>query len=109
MQSLSDFFGHHGAAVVGHQGPGQSPFLESLAQTMDQGLGRLIEIPLGMAHQPRAVIEYAQQQGRDPFPCTGQHASRAVVEIKVPQYALQGILWRMRSSGLCGVCRELLT
>ena len=31
------------------------------------------------------------------------------MEIEVPQYALQSILWRMRSSGLCGVRRELLT
>ena len=51
VQSLSDFFGHHGAARCRSSGPGQGPFLECLAESMDQALGGLFEIPLDMARK----------------------------------------------------------
>ena len=38
-------------AVVAHQGARQAPLEKGLAQTVDEALGRLVEVPLGVADQ----------------------------------------------------------
>jgi hypothetical protein len=60
MQALAEFVGLHGRAVVGHERPRQPAFLESLTQTMNQGLGGLIPVPLQMTHQAGAVVDHAE-------------------------------------------------
>lgn len=52
---------------------------------MNQCLGGLGEIPLQMAAQARAVIEGAEQMGRQPLAVGCEHTARAGVKIKVPQ------------------------
>ena len=52
---------------------------------MDQALGGLIEIPLQVAHQTGAVIDDAHDHRRDPLSRSGQHLTRAVVKVQVPQ------------------------
>jgi hypothetical protein len=56
-----------------------------------------------MADQARAIIDHSQQHRRRPGPLAGEYLARTVVEIEMPQNELRGILWRMQSSGICGV------
>jgi len=102
-QSAGGLFGQHGRTVVGHQRAWQTALHKGLAQGMNQTLCALIKIPLQVAHQARAVIDHAQQHGGDPQAFAGEDLARAVMEIKVPQYAVHRILWRMQSPAICGV------
>jgi len=74
----------HGRAIVGHQGAWEGAFLDRLGQTVDEGLGGLVEIPLRRAAQSGAVIEGAEQMGGEPLAGRGEHAPRAGVKVKMP-------------------------
>lgn len=52
---------------------------------MDQALRALVQVPLQVADQARAVVQDAQQEGLLPGARAGEHATRAVVEVQVPQ------------------------
>ncbi len=85
-QSLRHLGGDHGRAVVGHQGARQATLLERLAESVHQVLcGLLPQVPLDVAGEPRAVVEDAEQERRDPHAGGGQHFLRAVVEVEVPE------------------------
>ena len=47
--------------------------------------GGLVQVPLQVTDQARAVVDDAQQQRLDPGPGAGEHAARGVVEVQVPQ------------------------
>ncbi len=85
VQAGTELLGLHGGTVVGHQGPGQSPFLERLTEPMHQGLGGLVPIPLEMADQAGVVVEDAQQQRGCPGTGRGQHRDRPMMEVGVPE------------------------
>ena len=85
VQSLLDFAGHHGRAVVGHQGPGQTPLHERLAEPVNEDLGGLRQVPLQMAAEPRMIVEEAQQDRRLPFAGRRQHPAPAMVEVRMPE------------------------
>jgi len=55
------FFGKHCRTVVGHEGAWQATTLKRLTQPMDQTACGLVEKPLRVTDDARAVIEYAQQ------------------------------------------------
>jgi hypothetical protein len=52
---------------------------------VDQAFGGLLQVPLQVAGEPRAVIEHPQQHRGDPAAFAGDHLARAVVEVEVPQ------------------------
>jgi hypothetical protein len=52
---------------------------------MDEALGGLTEIPLGVAGQARAVVEDREQDRVDPLPLVREYLERAVMEVQVPQ------------------------
>ena len=54
---------------------------------MHQALRRLVEVPLQMADQARAVIHHPEQHGLDPGPRAVEHLARAVMEVQVPERA----------------------
>ena len=56
-QSLGGLGGEHGAAVVGHEGPGQRPLEQRLRQTVAKFLGPFAQVPLQVAAQARPVVE----------------------------------------------------
>jgi hypothetical protein len=85
FQSLSGFKGDHGRAVVAHQGPGQSALLKRLTEAVAQLLGPLGEVPLGMAGQPRMIVEHPQEQRIRPAPSGEQDAHRTVVKVQMPE------------------------
>jgi hypothetical protein len=59
VQAVLELFGHHGCAVVGQQRSRQGTPHQGLAEAMNQSSGRLVEEPLYVADQPRAVVENA--------------------------------------------------
>ena len=66
QQPRGKFLRHHGRAVVGHQGAGQSAFLNGLRETMHEIFGGLGQIPLQVAAEPRVIVQDAQ--GQRPLP-----------------------------------------
>ncbi len=84
-QTVGGFLGQHGRTVVAHQGAWQAALHEGLAQGMDQALGRLVQIPLQMAHQAGSIINDTQDHRRHPLPLTGENFARTVVEVQVPK------------------------
>jgi hypothetical protein len=85
VQSSGELLGLHGTAVIAHQGPGQGAFLQRLRETMHQGLGGLIEVPLQVADQTRVVVDDRQHQRCGPGPGTGEHLARTVMEVQMPE------------------------
>ena len=59
VQAVLELFGHHGGAVVGQQRSRHGAPHQGLTEAMNQSSGRLVEEPLDMADQPRAVVEDA--------------------------------------------------
>ena len=51
----------HGGPVVGEEGAGQPSLEEGLREAVDQALGRLVEIPLGVTDQARAIVQDGEQ------------------------------------------------
>ena len=82
-ESFDDLGRRHRAAVVAHGRARQAALLERLRQAMRDVLGRLGQIPLQMAGQPRAVIEHAEQDRRRPLAAWGEHLARAMMAIPV--------------------------
>ena len=85
VQARHRLVGEHGRAVVGHQRARQPALHEGLGQTMDQALRALVQVPLQVADQARTIVQDAQQEGLLPGARAGKHATRAVVEVQVPQ------------------------
>jgi hypothetical protein len=82
---LVDLLAQHGRAVVGHQRARQAALHERLRQPVHQALRRLVQVPLQVAHEARAIVDDAQQHRLDPGAGAGEHAARGVVEVQVPQ------------------------
>ena len=59
--------------------------LQRLRQPVGEALGVLCEVPLGVAHHARAVVEHAEQVGAVVAAPGIEHAARADVEVGVPQ------------------------
>jgi hypothetical protein len=85
VQARHRLVGEHGRAVVGHQRARQPALHEGLGEAMDQALRGLVQVPLQVADQARAIVQDAQQEGLLPGARAGEHAARAVVEVQVPQ------------------------
>ena len=52
---------------------------------MHEVFGRLREIPLDVAAQPRMVVENAQRDRPQPLAARSEHLERTVVEVEMPQ------------------------
>ena len=87
QQALAHFLGDHGRAVIAQQRPGQTAFLDRLGEPMHQILGRLREVPLQMAAQPRVIVEDPQRQRPLPLATRQEHRKRALMEVQMPQGA----------------------
>ena len=66
---------------------GRPRFRNAWRQPVHQALGGLVEIPLQVADQARAIVEDAEQHRLDPGAGAGEHLARAVVEVQVPERA----------------------
>jgi hypothetical protein len=86
-ESADEFLGHHRRAVVRHHRPWQVALHERLRQAMHEGLGRLVEVPLQVTDQARAVVDEADQHRRRPLAASGEDLAGAMVEVKVKQRA----------------------
>ena len=86
-QAGDEFLAHHRRAVVRHHGPWQVALHERLRQAMHEGLGRLVEVPLQVTDQARAVVDEADQHRRGPQAGSGEDLARAMVEVKMKQRA----------------------
>ena len=64
---------------------GRPRFMNAWRQPVHEALRGLVEVPLQVAHQARAVIDDAQQHRLDPGAGAGEHLARAVMEVEVPQ------------------------
>jgi hypothetical protein len=84
-EPLGGFAGDHGAAVVAEQGAGQATLEKGLAEAVDEAFCGLVEVPLRVAGQARAVIENGQQDGPHPLPAKGENLVRAVMEVEMPE------------------------
>ncbi len=87
QEPFGDFLGHHGRAVVGHEGTRQTPLLDRLGETVHQVLGSLREVPLDVTAQSRVVVEDAQRERAQPLTAGSEHLERSMVEIEMPQGA----------------------
>ena len=105
MQAILELFRKHGCAVVGEEGARQSTPHQCLAEAVHEAPHIVVEVPLDMRCEPRAVVNDAQSQWLGPA-AGGEHVARAKMVIKMPKYAVHCILWRMRSPELCGVGEE---
>ena len=63
LEAFDGLGGEHGGAVVGEQRARQAALLERLREAVDEGLGGLVEVPLQVAAEPRAVVEDAEELG----------------------------------------------
>lgn len=52
---------------------------------MHQALGGLVEVPLQITDQARAIIDDAEQQRLDPDAGTGEYLARGMIEIQMPK------------------------
>ena len=73
VKSCGELTADHRRAVVGHQRARQAHLLQRLAQAMDELLGTLVRVPLGVREEARAVVDEADQQGFDVGAAAGQH------------------------------------
>ena len=67
FKALNRLAGHHGRAVVRHQGSGKTPLHDRLTEAMHQMFSGLIQIPLKMADQAGTVIQDPEEDGLRPF------------------------------------------
>ena len=84
-QPLDELVGHHGCAVIGHDGPRQPSLHDRLRDAVHQRGSGLVEEPLQVADQPRMVVHNAEQQRLVPLPIGGEHLARTMVEVQVPE------------------------
>jgi hypothetical protein len=63
-QPLGGLLGEHRGPVVGQKRPRQAAFEEGLGQPVDEASGGLVEGPLGVADQPRAIVEHGEKNPR---------------------------------------------
>ena len=85
LEAFDGLGGEHGGAVVGEQRARQSAFLEGLGQAVHERLGGFVEIPLQVAAEAGAVVENAEQLRGLPLSRGGEHGTRALVEVQVPE------------------------
>ncbi len=85
LEALDRFGGKHGRAVVGEKGAWQRTFLKGLRQAVHEGLGGLVEIPLEMATEARAIVENAEQLRCLPLSRRSEYGTRALVKVQVPK------------------------
>ena len=85
LEAFDGFGGEHGGAVVGQKGARQATLLKGLRQAVDEGLGGLVEVPLQVAAESRAVVENAEELRLLPLPIGGQDRARALVKVQVPE------------------------
>src|SRR6267142_7131517 len=90
MKPGGELPGDHRRASIGHQRTREPHLLQRLAQAVDQLFGALVGVPLGMAQEPRAVIDEADQERLDVRAAPGQDLARAVMEVQMHQ--LQHVL-----------------
>lgn len=95
-----DLGGGHGAASVGHEPGWQPALLEGLAETVREGLGFLVEVPLDVAAKPRVIVHHAEAHRIFPAAVAEQHrCPLAGVVVGVPE--LVGVL-RLVAAHLTG-------
>src|SRR5436309_1474018 len=86
-EPLCGLGGDHGAAVVAEQRARQAALEQGLAEAVDEAVRRLVQVPLDMADQARAVVEDRQQDRPHPLPSSGEGFVRAVVKVEMPESA----------------------
>ncbi len=64
--------------------------------------GALVGVPLGMAQEPRAVVDEADQEGLQVLTAAGQDL-REPMEVQMHQNARPRILMVVGSSAICGM------
>ena len=67
LEAFGGLGGEHGRAVVGEKRARQSALLERLREAVDERLGGLVEVPLQVAAEARAVVEDAEELGLLPL------------------------------------------
>ena len=86
LEALDGLGGDHRRAVVAEQRARQAALLERLREAVDERLGVLVvQVPLHVAAEPRAVVEDAEQIRGLPLPRRGEHVPLALVEVEVPE------------------------
>lgn len=85
LEALGGLGGEHRAAVVGQQSARQTALEESLGESVDEAFRGLLEVPLGVADEARAVIEDRQQHRAYPLPVDGENLQGAVMKVQVPE------------------------
>jgi hypothetical protein len=85
LEAFDGLGGDHRGAVVGEKGARQSALVKGLRQAVDEGLGRLVRVPLQVAAESRAVVENAEGLRLLPLATGGEHGARALVEVQVPE------------------------
>ena len=86
LEALGGLGGEHGGAVVGEKRAGQAALVEGLREAVDERLGGLVEVPLQVAAEARAVVEDAEELGLLAIaPAVREDGARALVEVQVPE------------------------
>src|ERR1700682_2803839 len=90
MKTGGELTRDHRRAPIGHERARQAHLLQRLAQAVDQLFGALARVPLGMAQEPRAVVDEADPARLEVLAAAGQDLARAVMEVKMDelQYVL---------------------
>src|SRR5262245_31135987 len=72
-EAFDNFRRGHSGAVIAQGSARQATLLERLAETMDDDLCRLGEIPLQVAGKARTVVEHAEQNRGRPLAACGEN------------------------------------
>src|ERR1700690_2920793 len=85
MKTGGELPGDHRRTSIGHQRARQADLLQCLAQAVDQLSSAFVRVPLGMAEEPRPVVDEADQKRFDVCAAAGQDLARAVMEVKMQE------------------------
>ncbi len=86
----------HRRTVVREQRARERALLERLRDGMHEGLGGLVEVPLGVAAEARAIVEHAEQLRGVLVAGRVEDRTRALVEVQVPEAVDVGHFVRAR-------------
>lgn len=86
-QALAVLPREHGRAIVRQKDARETALEKGLQKAVNEFLRALALVPLGVADQPRMVIEDPQQKRLDPLAPSRQDPARRVVEVQMPHPA----------------------
>lgn len=85
MRARGELLGHRGGTIVGHEDIEEIPAPESLAESVNEAFGALVDILLHMAGEAGTVVEDRERHRGDPLACRGQGPALAIMKIEMPQ------------------------